>query len=163
MQELQASVKENAELLMITDLERNDLGQVCEFGSIHVSELAAVESFAQVFHLVSTVQGTLRADISHAEAFRQCFPGGSISGAPKKRALEIIHELEPHPRGLYTGAIGYFGFNGESQFNIVIRTAVQVGREITFHAGAGIVADSVPALEYEETLHKAAGLLRAAT
>jgi len=162
LQELQASVKENAELLMITDLERNDLGQVCEFGSIHVSELAAVESFAQVFHLVSTVQGILRADISHAEAFRQCFPGGSISGAPKKRALEIIHELEPHPRGLYTGTIGYFGFNGESQFNIVIRTAVQAGREITFHAGAGIVADSVPALEYEETLHKAAGLLRAA-
>jgi anthranilate/para-aminobenzoate synthase component I len=160
--ELQASVKENAELLMITDLERNDLGQVCEFGSIHVSELAAVESFAQVFHLVSTVQGTLRTGISHAEAFRQCFPGGSISGAPKKRALEIIRELEPHPRGLYTGAIGYFGFNGESQFNIVIRTAVQTGREIAFHAGAGIVADSVPALEYEETLHKAAGLLGAA-
>ena len=160
--ELLASTKENAELLMITDLERNDLGQVCEYGSIQVPELAAVERFAQVFHLVSTVRGTLRPGISHAEAFRQCFPGGSISGAPKKRALEIIRELEPHPRGLYTGAIGYFGFDGESQFNIVIRTAVQAGSEISFHAGAGIVADSVPELEYEETLQKALGLLRAA-
>jgi len=161
-QELQASVKERAELLMITDLERNDLGQVCEYGSIEVSDLAAVEGFAQVYHLVSTVRGTLRAGVSHAEAFRQCFPGGSISGAPKKRALEIISELEPHPRGLYTGALGYFGFDGESQFNIVIRTAVQAGGEISFHAGAGIVADSVPELEYEETLHKASGILRAA-
>jgi len=89
-QELLASAKERAELLMITDLERNDLGQVCEYGSIEVHDLAAVESFAQVFHLVSTVRGTLRAGVSHAGAFRQCFPGGSISGAPKKRALEII-------------------------------------------------------------------------
>ena len=160
--ELQASAKERAELLMITDLERNDLGQVCEYGSIEVRDLAAVESFAQVFHLVSTVRGTLRAGVSHAEAFRQCFPGGSISGAPKKRALQIITELEPHPRGLYTGALGYFGFDGESQFNIVIRTAVEAGGKISFHAGAGIVADSVPAQEYEETLHKASGLLRAA-
>lgn len=160
--ELQASAKERAELLMITDLERNDLGQVCEYGSIEVRDLAAVESFAQVFHLVSTVRGTLREGIGHTEAFRQCFPGGSISGAPKKRALEIIAELEPHPRGLYTGALGYFGFDGESQFNIIIRTAVQAGDEISFHAGAGIVADSVPELEHEETQHKASGILRAA-
>lgn len=159
---LAASVKEQAELLMITDLERNDLGQVCEFGSVHVPELAAVESFAQVFHLVSTVRGTLRPDVDHTSAFKACFPGGSISGAPKKRALEIIAELEKHPRGLYTGAIGYFGFNGESQFNIVIRTAVLQDQMITFHAGAGIVADSVPEHEYEETLHKAAGILKAA-
>ncbi len=159
---LAASVKEQAELLMITDLERNDLGQVCEFGSVHVPELAAVESFAQVFHLVSTVCGTLRPEVDHAAAFKACFPGGSISGAPKRRALEIIAELEHHPRGLYTGAIGYFGFNGESQFNIVIRTAIREGQTITFHAGAGIVADSVPEHEYEETLHKAAGLLAAA-
>jgi len=158
---LTASAKERAELLMITDLERNDLGQVCKYGSISVPELAAVESFAQVFHLVSTVQGTLRAEVDHAAAFKACFPGGSISGAPKKRALEIIAELERHPRGLYTGAIGYFGFNGQSQFNIVIRTAVQQGDTISFHAGAGIVADSVPELEYEETLHKASGLLKA--
>lgn len=161
-QALVASVKEQAELLMITDLERNDLGQVCEFGSVHVPELAAVESFAQVFHLVSTVRGTLRPGVDQTTAFKACFPGGSISGAPKKRALEIIAELERHPRGLYTGAIGYFGFNGESQFNIVIRTAIRQGQTITFHAGAGIVADSVPEHEYEETLHKAAGILGAA-
>ncbi len=162
MQELIHSAKEQAELLMITDLERNDLGQVCEYGSISVPELARVETFAQVFHLVSTVTGNLRDDVSHAAAFRACFPGGSISGAPKKRALEIIAELEKHPRGLYTGAIGYFGFNGESQFNIAIRTAMQYGPSIHFHVGAGIVADSVPELEYEETLHKATGLLNAA-
>jgi para-aminobenzoate synthetase component 1 len=156
------SPKERAELLMITDLLRNDLGMVCEFGSIHVPDLARVESFAQVFHLVSTVTGTLRSEADHATAFRACFPGGSITGAPKKRACEIISELEPHPRGIYTGALGYFGFNGESEFNIVIRTAVQQGDSIAIHAGAGIVADSVPDLEYEETLHKASGLLRAA-
>ncbi len=161
--ELITSPKERAELLMITDLLRNDLGMACEFGSIHTPDLARVESFAQVFHLVSTVRGTLREDMDHASALRACFPGGSITGAPKKRAREIIAELEPAPRGIYTGALGYFGFSGESEFNIVIRTAVRRGDEITLHAGAGIVADSVPALEHEETLHKAAGLLRAAT
>jgi anthranilate/para-aminobenzoate synthase component I len=160
--ELMQSEKERAELLMITDLERNDLGIVCEYGSIAVSGLWKVESFAQVHHLVSTVTGTLRSDVDHVAALRACFPGGSISGAPKKRALEIIHELERYPRGLYTGAMGYFGFNGESQFNIAIRTAVQSGDQITFHVGAGIVADSVPEREYEETLHKAAGILSAA-
>lgn len=158
---LPASEKERAELLMITDLERNDLGQVCEFGSVRVPELWKVESFAQVFHLVSTVAGTLRPGICHATAFRACFPGGSITGAPKKRALEIIRELEPHPRGLYTGAIGCFGFNGESRWSIAIRTAVQQGNCLHFHAGSGIVADSDPGLEWEETRHKAAGLLTA--
>ena len=160
--DLARSPKERAELLMITDLLRNDLGMVCEFGSICVPDLARVESFAQVFHLVSTVKGTLRAGINHAEAFRVCFPGGSITGAPKKRAREIIAELEPFPRGIYTGAMGYFGFDGRSEFNIIIRTAVQQADQITFHAGAGIVADSVPAQELEETLHKASGLLRSA-
>lgn len=160
--ELLACDKERAELLMITDLERNDLGIVCEFGSVAVPELWKVESFAQVHHLVSTVTGTLRDDVDHVSALRACFPGGSISGAPKKRALEIIHELEPHPRRIYTGAIGYFGFNGETQFNIAIRTAVQRDDQITFHVGAGIVADSDPEREHEETLHKAAGILRAA-
>nr|WP_246430923.1 anthranilate synthase component I family protein [Prosthecobacter dejongeii] len=159
--ELLASDKERAELLMITDLERNDLGQVCEFGSVKVPDLWRVESFAQVYHLVSTVTGTLRSGISHAAAFRACFPGGSITGAPKKRASEIIAELEPYPRGPYTGAVGYFGFDGESQWNIVIRTAVQKGGEITFHAGSGIVADSIPEKEWEETLHKASGILAA--
>ncbi len=160
--ELTASPKERAELLMITDLERNDLGQVCEFGSVSVPELWRVESFAQVFHLVSTVTGTLRPHIDHVDAFRACFPGGSITGAPKKRATEIITELEPHPRGLYTGAIGWFGFDGRSQWNIAIRTAVQKDNQITFHVGSGIVADSIPQHEYEETLHKAAGILAAA-
>lgn len=160
--ELRASEKEKAELLMITDLERNDLGQVCDFGSVQVPELWRVESFAQVFHLVSTVTGRLREHIDHAGAFRACFPGGSITGAPKKRASEIIAELEKHPRGIYTGAIGWFGFDGRSQWNIAIRTAVQKGREIRFHTGCGIVADSVPDLEHEESLHKAAGILKAA-
>jgi len=160
MHELASSPKERAELLMITDLERNDLGMVCEYGSVHVPELAAVERYAQVFHLVSTVTGTLRHQVSHAAAFKHCFPGGSITGAPKKRAREIIGELEKEPRGLYTGAIGYFGFNGVSEFNIAIRTAVCEKGQIRFHVGAGIVADSIPALEWEETLHKAAGILR---
>lgn len=159
--ELPLCEKERAELLMITDLERNDLGQVCEFGSVLTPDLWRVESFAQVYHLVSTVTGILRPGISHAAAFKACFPGGSISGAPKKRALEIIAELEKHPRGLYTGAIGYFGFDGTSQWNIAIRTAVKDGDEVTFHAGSGIVADSVPEREWEETLHKASGILRA--
>ncbi len=159
--DLLACEKERAELLMITDLERNDLGQVCEFGSVQTPDLWQVESFAQVYHLVSTVTGMLRPGISHAAAFRACFPGGSISGAPKKRALEIIAELETHPRGLYTGAIGYFGFDGTSQWNIAIRTAVQRGDQISFHAGSGIVADSIPDREWEETLHKASGILRA--
>ncbi|HEY1082200.1 MAG TPA: anthranilate synthase component I family protein [Prosthecobacter sp.] len=161
--ELLACDKERAELLMITDLERNDLGQVCEYGSVHVPDLWRVESFAQVYHLVSTVKGVLRPEINHAAAFKACFPGGSISGAPKKRAMEIIAELEEHPRGLYTGAVGYFGFDGQSQWNIAIRTAVQQGEEISFHVGSGIVADSVPEKEWEETLHKSAGLLSAWT
>ncbi len=159
--ELPLCEKERAELLMITDLERNDLGQVCEFGSVQTTELWKVEAFAQVYHLVSTVTGTLRAGVSHAAAFRACFPGGSISGAPKKRALEIIAELEPWPRGIYTGAMGGFGFDGTSQWSIAIRTAIRRGTEVSFHAGSGIVADSIPEREWEETLHKASGLLRA--
>ncbi len=159
--ELPLCEKERAELLMITDLERNDLGQVCDFGTVQTTDLWKVEAFAQVYHLVSTVTGTLRAEVSHAAAFRACFPGGSISGAPKKRALEIIAELEPWPRGLYTGAIGGFGFDGSSQWSIAIRTAIRRGTEVTFHAGSGIVADSIPEREWEETLHKASGLLRA--
>lgn len=160
--DLLTSPKEIAELVMITDLERNDLGQVCEFGSVRVSELLKLERYEQVFHLVSTVEGELREGVDHVAALRACFPGGSITGAPKKRAMEIIAELEPEPRGLYTGAIGYFGFNGESQFNIAIRTVVVEEGLASFHAGAGIVADSIPEMEYEETLAKAAGILLAA-
>jgi aminodeoxychorismate synthase component I len=160
--DLLTSPKEIAELVMITDLERNDLGQVCEWGSVTVRELIALERFEQVFHLVSTVEGTLRPEVSQAAAFRACFPGGSITGAPKKRAREIIAELEPTPRGLYTGALGWFGFNGESQFNIAIRTMVLEDGQAHFHAGAGIVADSIPEREWDETLAKASGLLAAA-
>jgi para-aminobenzoate synthetase component I len=160
--DLITSTKEIAELVMITDLERNDLGRVCEYGSVTVPELLKLESYEQVHHLVSTVTGTLREDVTHAAALRACFPGGSISGAPKERALEIISELEPHPRGIYTGAIGYFGFNGESQFSIAIRTAIFADGQASFHAGAGIVADSNPASEWQETLDKAAGLSLAA-
>jgi aminodeoxychorismate synthase component I len=160
--ELRNSAKETAELVMITDLERNDLGAVCEYGSVNVKELLKLESFEQVFHLVSTVEGRLREDIDQIDALRRCFPGGSITGAPKKRAREIIAELEPTPRGLYTGALGWFGFNGESQFNIAIRTVVVENRRAHFHVGAGIVADSIPEREWQETLDKAAGILLAA-
>jgi anthranilate/para-aminobenzoate synthase component I len=160
--ELMTSPKEIAELVMITDMERNDLGRVCEYGSIRVPELLHLESYEQVFHLVSTVEGQLRGGVGHADALRACFPGGSISGAPKKRALEIIRELEPVPRGIYTGAIGYFGYNGESRFSIAIRTVVFQNGTARFHSGAGIVADSCPEREWEETGHKAAGILLAA-
>lgn len=160
--DLLTSSKEVSELIMITDLERNDLGRVSEFGTVQVTELLKIERFEHVFHLVSTVTGQLRADVDHLEAFKACFPGGSITGAPKKRAMEIIAELEVEPRGLYTGAIGYLGANGESQFNIAIRTAIIEDDTIRFHVGAGIVADSDPDMEYEETLHKAAGMFRAA-
>ncbi len=156
--ELLASPKERAELVMITDLERNDLGQVCQYGSVHVTSLCALESFAQVHHLVSTVEGELRPEISTVQAVRACYPGGSITGAPKKRAREIIAELEPVPRGIYTGALGYFRWDGRAVFNIAIRTLVIRDGCATYGVGAGIVADSDPALEYEETLHKAAGL-----
>ena len=148
---------------MITDLVRNDLGKISEFGSVEATELLKLERFAQVFHLVSTVEGTLRNDVGHVEALHACFPGGSITGAPKKRAREIIDELEPTSRGVYTGAIGCFGFNGESRFNIAIRTAVVENGTVHFHVGAGIVADSAPEKEWEETLHKAAGLFQACT
>ena len=156
--ELQTSEKEIAELVMITDLERNDLGRVCEFGSVAVTEMLKHERLEQVHHLVSTVTGQLREGADQLDALQACFPGGSITGAPKKRAMEIIAELENVPRGLYTGAMGYLGFNGESQFNIAIRTLVREGQTLSYGVGAGIVADSIPEMEYEETLQKATGL-----
>jgi anthranilate/para-aminobenzoate synthase component I len=161
--ELLTSAKEVAELVMITDLERNDLGRICEFGSVTVPELLKLERFAQVHHLVSTVRGTLRPGVGHARALRLCSPGGSISGAPKMRAMEIIAGIEPWLRGLYTGALGYFGFNGESCFSIAIRTVTQNQKEARFFVGAGIVADSDPSREWQETLDKAAGMLAASS
>ena len=159
--ELQTSGKELSELVMITDLLRNDLGKVCEFGTVQVPELARLERFAQVQHLVSTVEGRLKKSVTHFAAFASCFPGGSITGAPKFRAMEIIDELEPVSRGPYCGAIGYLGFNRESQLNIAIRTAICQGGIAHFNVGAGIVADSRPEAEYEETLAKARGFLAA--
>ena len=159
--ELQTSPKEMAELVMITDLLRNDLGRVCEFGSVQVPELVRLERYPHVQHLVSTVEGRLRPGVTHFEALAKCFPGGSITGAPKIRAMEIIDELEPVTRGPYTGCIGYLGFNRESQLNIAIRTAVCRPEAVYFHVGAGIVADSVPELEAQETRNKARAALAA--
>lgn len=160
--DLITSAKEVAELVMITDLERSDLGQICEYGSVIARELLLLERYEQVFHLVSTIDGCLRTEVDHVTALAACFPGGSITGAPKRRACEIIAELEPEARGLYTGAIGWFGRNGESQFNIAIRTVILENGLAHFHVGAGIVADSVPEQEWQETLDKAAGILLAA-
>jgi len=159
--ELQTSPKEMSELVMITDLLRNDLGKVCEFGSVQVPELVRLERYPQVQHLVSTVEGRLRSDITHFAAFASCFPGGSITGAPKFRAMDIIDELEPVARGPYTGALGYLGFNRESQLSILIRAAVCKQNHAFFQVGAGIVADSNPSAEYDETLAKAQGFLQA--
>jgi para-aminobenzoate synthetase component 1 len=161
--ELLSSAKDRAELLMIVDLERNDLGRVCEYGSVHVPELYHLESFANVHHLVATVHGRLRPEVTPLQAMRAAFPGGSITGAPKIRAMEIIEELEPVHRGIYTGAIGWVDGRGNGEWNIAIRTMVAKDGRVHFHAGGGVVADSEPAAEYEETLAKASGMLRALT
>lgn len=160
--DLLTSPKEISELVMITDLERSDLGQFCEWGSVRVSELLKLEKFEQVFHLVSTVEGRLREGMDQVTALQLCFPGGSITGAPKKRAREVIAELEQVDRGLYTGAAGWFGASGDSAFNILIRTVLLEGKRAHFHVGAGVVADSVPELEWQETWDKASGILLAA-
>lgn len=159
--ELMESEKDRAELVMIVDLERNDLGRVCRFGSVRVPELIALESYASVFHLVATVTGELAPARSVADLLRATFPGGSITGAPKLRAMEIIDELEPVSRGPYTGSLGYFSFSGDVDLNILIRTLIVKGDRVCFHAGGGVVADSDPEAEYEETLHKARGMMRA--
>jgi para-aminobenzoate synthetase component 1 len=159
--ELLASEKDRAELVMIVDLERNDLGKVCEYGSVHVPELVRLEEHPTVLHLVATVAGRLRPEVTPVECLRACFPGGSITGAPKIRAMEIIEELEPTQRGPYTGAIGYLGWDGAVDLNIAIRTIVVANGEAHFQVGGGIVADSDPEAEYEETLHKGRALMRA--
>ena len=157
--ELLASPKDRAELTMIVDLERNDLGRVCEYGSVIVRDPLTIESFAQVHHLVATVEGRLRPDAGPVDVIRALFPGGSITGAPKIRAMEIIDELEPNRRSLYTGAIGYLSRGGSSAFNIAIRTILVEGDRASFQVGGGIVADSDPEAEYEETLAKGRGML----
>ena len=158
---LQASAKDRAENVMIVDLERNDLGRICETGSVRVPSLCEVASFANVHHLVSRVEGRLREDVGPADVIRAMFPGGSITGAPKIRAIQIIDSLEPTRRGVYTGAIGYWDLSGACDFNIAIRTMVVEGGSTCFHAGGGVVADSTPEGEYEETLIKARGMMRA--
>jgi para-aminobenzoate synthetase component 1 len=158
-QALQHSSKDRAENLMIVDLLRNDLGKSCVAGSVRVPKLFEVESYAQVHHLVSTVTGQLAEGQDALTLLRNCFPGGSVTGAPKQRAMQIIEQLEPHRRGVYCGAIGYVGFDGNMDTNIAIRTLVYSGDEIRFWAGGGIVADSDAAAEYQETLDKAAGML----
>ena len=157
-QKLRQSKKDQAELLMIVDLERNDLGKVCEYGSVKVNSIHELETYKHVYHLVSDIEGRLTPGVSPFQAFRECFPGGSITGAPKQRSMEIIQELESVPRQIYTGSLGYIGFNGNLHMNIAIRTMYQVGDKLYYHVGAGIVADSEPEKEWEETLVKAQGL-----
>ncbi len=156
--ELLSSPKDRAELTMIVDLERNDLGRVCQYGSVAVAQAMKLESFSQVHHLVATVEGTIRPGAGAVDVVRAMFPGGSITGAPKIRAMEIIDELELNRRSLYTGAIGYFSSGGASAFNIAIRTILVEGDRASFQVGGGIVADSDPDAEYEETLVKGRGM-----
>ncbi|MCL4515753.1 MAG: aminodeoxychorismate synthase component I [Firmicutes bacterium] len=159
--ELINSVKDRAELVMIVDLERNDLGRVCEPGSVQVTELFTLEEYATVYHLVATITGRLKEDKDAIDLLKASFPGGSITGAPKIRSMEIIEELEPTRRNIYTGSIGYLGFDGDADLNIVIRTIMIKDHKAYFQVGGGIVADSVPEKEYQETLDKAKALIRA--
>ncbi len=161
IRELSAHPKERAEHVMLIDLERNDLGRVCVPGTVEVDELMVVESYAHVHHIVSNVRGRLRADVTPGQVIAATFPGGTITGCPKVRCMEIIAALEGAPRGAYTGALGYLDRNGELDLNILIRTLTLAGDEVSLRAGAGIVADSVAASELDETRAKARGLLRA--
>ncbi|MFA5143704.1 MAG: aminodeoxychorismate synthase component I [Candidatus Omnitrophota bacterium] len=159
--ELKHSVKDNAEHVMIVDLERNDLGRICDYGSVKLREPPVVEKYTNVSHLVSTVSGKLKKDVDAIDCLLAAFPGGSITGAPKVRSMEIIEELEPVKRSVYTGAAGYISFDGNMDTSVVIRTLVVKGRRAYFSVGGGIVADSDPELEYQETLDKAAGIMEA--
>jgi anthranilate synthase component 1 len=159
--ELRADPKECAEHVMLVDLGRNDLGRVCDYGTLSVPNFMSVERYSHVMHLVSEVQGRLRPNLNAFDLLRATFPAGTVSGAPKVRAMEIIHALEPSSRGPYSGCVGYFSFDGAMDTCITIRTLVVRGDEVSVQAGAGIVADSDPATEYDETLNKARALLRA--
>lgn len=159
-EELLNSEKDKAELLMIVDLERNDLSKVCKSHSVKVTEIFALEEYATVFHLVSTIEGILKKEVSTVKCIKECFPGGSITGTPKIRAMEIIEELEMLKRNIYTGSIGYFDFRGNADFNIVIRTIVKKDNRAYFGVGGGITYDSIEEDEYNETLDKAKALMR---
>jgi para-aminobenzoate synthetase component 1 len=160
---LAESDKDRAENVMIVDLLRNDLSRVCRPGTVRVPELFAIEHYATVHHLVSTVVGELAPEHDAVDLLRAAFPGGSITGAPKVRAMQIIAELEPTARGVYCGAIGYVSVTGALDTNVVIRTYLVLGRDVYFQVGGGIVADSNPEQEYRETLDKARGLVAALT
>lgn len=159
--ELLSSIKDKAELMMIVDLERNDLGRVCDYGSIKVKTLRQLEKYNTVFQATAEIYGRLHPDKDRIDLLRACFPGGSITGCPKIRAMEIIDELEPHRRGVYTGNLGYFSFSGNMDFNILIRTIVKEADKVYFSSGGGIVADSLPEAEYQETLIKAKAMTQA--
>jgi para-aminobenzoate synthetase component 1 len=160
--ELIKSEKERAEHLMLVDLERNDMGRVCRYGTVHVDEFMVREAYSHVWHIVSNITGELRPELDALDALTALFPGGTITGAPKIRAMEIIEEMEPVRRGLYTGSIGYIADSGDADFSIVIRTFILHEKNAYIQVGSGIVADSDPHLEYRESLNKAAALLKAA-
>ncbi len=162
-EELQKNKKERAEHIMLLDLERNDLGRVSEFGSVEVNEFLTIENYSHVRHLVSNVRGKLRKTCDGIDLLKAMFPGGTITGTPKVRSMEIIDELETVRRHAYTGSLGYFSYTGALDFNILIRTFIKESNQLYLHAGAGIVADSIPEKEYEETLHKAKALMKALT
>ena len=159
--ELLADPKERAEHLMLVDLGRNDVGRVAVHGQVETRDLMVIERYSHVMHIVSGVHGTLAPGLDQFDVVKACFPAGTVSGAPKIRAMEIIEELEPERRGPYAGAVGYFGFSGNMDFCITIRTFIMRGRDLWVQAGAGIVADSDPQTEYEETINKSMGLRRA--
>jgi len=160
-EELLADPKERAEHVMLVDLGRNDLGRVCEYGTVKVSDFFTVEKYSHVMHIVSHVEGKLKSDLTAFDLVRASFPAGTVSGAPKVRALEIIVELEPDARGAYAGMVGYFGFDGNMDTCLAIRTMVGRGNTFSVQAGAGIVADSDPPTEYQETVNKASAMLKA--
>ena len=160
-QELQSNEKERAEHVMLVDLGRNDIGRVCEFGTVKVKSLMHVERYSHVMHLVSSLEGQLKEGLSAVDAFCSCFPAGTLSGAPKIRAMEIIEELEPTRRGIYGGSVFYADFSGNFDSCIAIRSMLLKGDQGYIQAGAGIVADSVPEEEYEESVNKAKAVVRA--
>jgi anthranilate synthase component 1 len=160
--ELLADAKERAEHIMLVDLGRNDVGRVAQTGSVRVTEQMVIERYSHVMHIVSNVEGKLKPGLRALDVLRATFPAGTVSGAPKVRAMEIIDELEPVKRGVYAGAVGYLGFNGDMDVAIALRTAVIKDGMLHVQAGGGIVADSVPATEWQETQSKAKALLRAA-
>lgn len=159
--ELLLNEKEKAEHLMLVDLERNDLGRICRTGSVRVTDLMFLEQYSHVSHIVSNITGELNPGTGIEDILRAVFPGGTITGCPKIRCMEIINELEPSPRGPYSGSFGYIGFSRLMDFNIIIRTILIKDGTAYFHVGAGIVADSDPEKEYQETLDKAAAMIEA--